>query len=394
MSNVSISGAPPRPPSIFASATLRSALWQALALTVTAIVLAWFVNNAMVNLSRANIASGFGFLDRAAGFSIIETPIEYSPASTYGRAFVVGILNGAKIAVLSIILATVIGVTVGVLQLSSHPLASRLATGYVEVLRNIPLLLQLFFWYALLLKLPNVRSAFAPLPGVFLANRGLFVPSVSSDGRFIWVAAAIALSLVAIILLFRRSSRTQKLTGRKPAVMLPSLLILAVMVVGSILIFDVPLDVSVPELKGFNFAGGMLISPEFTALLVGLSLYSASYIAENVRSGILSVGRGQWEAAGAIGLTSIQTLRLVVMPQALRIVIPPMISTYGGIIKSTSLGVAIGYPELISISNTIMNQTGQAVETIGIVMAVFLAINILLAAFLNWFNARLAYRER
>jgi len=391
-------GSPPAPRPAFSllagGTTLRSALWQALALTVTAIVLGWFGNNAVENLSRANVASGFGFLSHTAGFSIIETPIEYAPDASYGRALMVGLLNGAKVAFLAIVLATVIGTCIGVLRLSSHPVASRLAGAYVELLRNVPLLLQLFFWYAILLKLPAARTALAPLPGMFLSNRGLFLPALTSDGRFWWLVAALLLATLTTVFLSVRATKIQGAKGHRPPVFVPSLLVFTALSVGAVLVFDIPFGLSVPELRGFNFSGGMVISPEFTALLIGLSLYSAAYIGETVRSGILSVGKGQWEAASAIGLTDMQRLRLVVMPQALRIIIPPMISSYGGIIKGTSLGVAIGFPELVSVSNTVMNQTGQAVETIGLVMAAFLVINLVIAAFLNWFNGRLAFKGR
>lgn len=375
-------------------ATLRSALWQAFALTATAVIIGWLAQNAIDNLTRANVASGFGFLERTSGFSITETAIAYPQDATYGRALMVGLINGAKVAFLSIFLATVIGVFVGVLRLSSHPVASRLAGSYVELLRNVPLLLQLFFWYAILLKMPPARNAITPLPGTFLSNRGLFIPALTSDYRFWWLVAAAIVSMVLAVGLSVRASRIQDNTGRRPAVLIPALFIFGVLSLAAIYFLKIPFDVSVPELRGFNFAGGMIVSPEFTALLLGLSLYSAAYIAETVRSGILSVGKGQWEAASAIGLSDMKRLRLVVMPQALRIIIPPMISSYGGIIKSTSLGVAIGFPELVSVSNTIMNQTGQAVETIAIVMAAFLCINLIIAAFLNWFNRRLAYKGR
>lgn len=374
--------------------TLRSAIWQAVALTATAIIVGWFVNNAIDNLTRANVASGFGFLERVAGFSITEAPIAYPADATYGRALLVGLVNGAKVAFLSIFFATVIGVFVGILRLSSHPVASRLAGVYVELLRNVPLLLQLFFWYAILLKMPPARDALMPFPGAFLSNRGLFIPSVLSDARFWWLVLAMALSVFVAIILSYRAAKMQANTGKRPPVFLPSALFAVLLAFITVYLFKIPLELSVPHLRGFNFAGGVVISPEFTALLLGLSLYSGAYIAETVRSGILSVGKGQWEAASAIGLSDFKRLRLVVMPQALRIIIPPMISSYGGIIKSTSLGVAIGFPEIVSVSNTVMNQTGQAIETIAIVMAAFLTINLIIAAFLNWFNGRLAYKVR
>jgi general L-amino acid transport system permease protein len=304
--------------------------YQAAALLAALLVAAYVVHNTRVNLEDRRIASGFAFLEREAGFEISESPfLRYSASDTYLSALLVGLGNTLRVSVLGILAATLLGVAIGLFRLSKNFLLRTLAGGYVEFIRNSPLLVQLFFWYALITEgLPAPREALQPLPGVFLTNRGLYFP-------------------------------------------LPG---------------------NVPVLEGFNFSGGMVISPEFAALLVGLSIYTAAFIAEIVRAGVLAVSRGQWEAAFAIGLTRGQTLRRVLLPQALRVIVPPMTSQYLNITKNSSLAVAIGYPDLVSVANTAMNQTGQAIEGVAIIMAVNLTISLSISAFMNWYNARIALR--
>jgi general L-amino acid transport system permease protein len=309
---------------------IRRLAYQAAAL-LAAVLIAWIlVHNTAANLEERRIASGFAFLEREAGFEISESPfLRYSASDTYLRALLVGISNTLRVAVIGILAATLLGVAIGVFRLSKNFLLRTLAAAYVEFVRNSPLLVQLFFWYVLITEaFPAPREALQPLPGVFLTNRGLYFP-------------------------------------------LPG---------------------SAPVLEGFNFAGGMVLTPEFAALLAGLSIYTAAFIAEIVRAGVLSVRRGQWDAALAIGLTRSQALRRVVMPQALRVIIPPAASQYLNITKNSSLAVAIGYPELVSIANTAINQTGQAIEGVAIIMAVYLTISLSISAFMNWYNARIALR--
>ena len=284
----------------------------------------------MANLEERRIASGFGFLGREAGFEIGESAfLRYDASDSYFRALVVGLTNTLAVAIVGIVLATILGTFIGLFRLSKNFLLRTLSAAYVEFIRNVPLLVQLFFWYAVITEgMPGPREALSPLPGVFLSNRGLFFPSFSG----------------------------------------------------------------VPELQGFNFTGGLAVSPEFAALLFGLVTYTAGFIAEIVRAGILAVDRGQGEAAHALGLTRTQTTRLIILPQALRVIIPPMTSQYLNLTKNSSLAVAIGYPDLVSIANTTMNQTGQAIEGIAIIMAVYLTISLSISAFMNWYNARVALR--
>ena len=308
----------------------RRLAYQAAALLVALLALAWLVHNAAANLEARRIASGFSFLGREAGFQISESPfLRYSASDTYLEALFVGLANTLRVSLIGILAATLLGATVGVFRLSKNFLLRTLAAAYVEFIRNSPLLVQLFFWYAVITEgLPAPREALQPLPGVFLTNRGVYFP-------------------------------------------LPG---------------------NVPVLEGFNFSGGMVVTPEFAALLVGLSIYTAAFIAEIVRAGVLAVRRGQWEAAFAIGLTRAQALRRVVMPQALRVIIPPAASQYLNIAKNSSLAVAIGYPDLVAVANTAINQTGQAIEGVAIIMAVYLTISLSISAFMNWYNARIALR--
>lgn len=295
---------------------------------------------------------------------------------------------------LGIVLATVLGVTVGIARLSSNWLIARLAGIYVDTFRNVPLLLQLFFWYAVLSGLPAARNALNPLPGVFLSNRGLKFPLFVWDAAHWWTLAALAAGLAAAWALGRWARRRRESTGRSfPTVWaglglifgLPALVFLAL---------GAPFQPDIPELRGFNFVGGYTLTPEFAALLVGLVVYTATFIAEIVRSGIQSVHYGQTEAALALGLRRGQVLRLVVLPQALRVVVPPLTSQYLNLTKNSSLAVAIGYTDLVSVANTAINQTGQAIEGVAIIMAAFLTISLAISAFMNWYNKKVALMTR
>lgn len=300
-------------------------------MAAAAAALGWFIiSNTAANLEARHIASGFGFLSREAGFEIGESFfLRYNAGDSYARALLVGVTNTLTVAAIGIVLATVLGAAIGLARLARNALLRALGAAYVELLRNVPLLVQLFFWYALITEaLPGPREALSPLPGVFLTNRGIFFPVPGS----------------------------------------------------------------VPELSGFNFAGGTALSPEFAALLIGLATYTAAFIAEIVRAGILAIERGQLDAAYALGLTRWQVTRLVVLPQALRVIVPPLTSQYLNLTKNSSLAVAIGYPDLVSIANTTINQTGQAIEGVAIIMAVYLTVSLSISAFMNWYNARVAFR--
>ena len=355
----------------------------------------WFlVSNTLHNLSIRNISTGFGFLSREAGFAIGESVINYTPADTYSRALSVGLLNTLRAAVIGIVFATILGTIIGIARLSSNWLVARLASIYVEVMRNIPLLLQLFFWYAIISEsFPGPRQAYHPLPGVFLSNRGLIFPTLEGGG-VTWILAGLFLAIVLTVILANWARRRQDRTGQIFPMFRSATLLFILCPVLAWFLSGADLTLSVPQLRGFNFQGGMTLTPEFAALLLGLVIYTAAFIAEVVRSGIQSVSKGQWEAAGALGLGRKLILRLIVLPQALRVIIPPMTSQYLNITKNSSLAVAIGYPDIVSVVNTTLNQTGQAIEGIMIIMAAYLTVSLSISVFMNWYNDRVRLVER
>lgn len=352
--------------------------------------------NASRALEEQGIASGFGFLGHTAGYDIVQTLIPYDESSTYARVLVIGILNTLLVAVIGIVFATVLGFLVGIGQLSSNWLVARLCRAYVETLRNLPLLLQLFFWYfAVLRVLPSPRESFNPVAGVFLNNRGLYLPSPVGEPGFGAVVVVFLLSLLAALWLALEAQDRRVQTGAKVSVLpwIATIVVIPALVVSALVGF--PLTFSIPELSGLNFEGGMFVLPELMALIVALSTYTASYIAEAVRAGIEGVSRGQMEASQALGLSRGQSLRLVIIPQAMRQIIPPLTSQYLNLTKNSSLAVAIAYPDLVSVfAGTALNQTGQAIEIIAITMGVYLTISLLTSAFMNWYNARIALTER
>lgn len=374
---------------------VRSVVYQVVALTLVGLV-GWFlVSNTLHNLSIRNIASGFGFTERESGFAIGESPIAFGPENTYGRAILVGILNTLRVAAVGIILATIIGTVIGIARLSKNWLIARLATVYVEVVRNVPLLLQLFFWYALITEtLPGPRQALNPGLGVFISNRGIKFPTPTDHLAFDLAAIAFLLALVLCFFVARWARRRQDATGLAFPVWRSGIALVIGMPVLGWLIGGAPLELDMPVMRGFNFSGGATLTPEFAALLAGLVIYTAGFIAEVVRAGIQAVNYGQWEAAGAIGLKRGQILRLVVLPQSLRVIIPPMTSQYLNLTKNSSLAVAIGYPDIVSIANTTMNQTGQAIEGIMVIMGVYLSISLSISVFMNWYNKHIALVER
>ena len=390
------SNRPAGPASLLYRPEVRQLVYQAVLLLALALVLWWVANNVAANLRRQNIASGFDFLSRTSGFDVSQSLIEYSNASTYGRAFWVGLLNTLLVAGLGIAFATLIGFMVGIARLSSNWLIARLASAYVEIVRNVPLLLQLFFWYFAVLKnLPSPRQSYVLPGGGFFNVRGLYLPAPLPQPGFDAVLMALVLGIAGAVGLWVWARRRQALTGRQ----FPVLRVAPALILGPPLAAfaaaGAPLTFEYPVLRGFNFQGGLVILPELMALLLGLSIYTASFIAETVRAGIQGVPKGQREAALALGLSNGQTLRLVVIPQALRIIIPPLTSQYLNLTKNSSLGVAIGYPDFVSVfTGTVLNQTGQAVEMIMITMGVFLTLSLLTSLFMNWFNRRMALVER
>lgn len=360
------------------------------------VLLGWYlVTNVLENLARQNIATGFSFLDREASFAIGESLIAYSPANSYSHALLVGFLNTIKVAVLGIVLATILGTIIGIARLSSNFLVAKLASAFVEIIRNIPVLLQLFFWYAVIGEsLPNPRQALNPIPGVFLSNRGMKFPALADDPIWIWVGLSILVAIAGVWFLARWARKRQEATGQQFPIVLASIGVLIAVPVLTWLAGGAPTALDLPELQGFNFRGGTNISPEFAALLVGLTVYTSSFIAEIVRSGIRAVNWGQTEAAAALGLHRGTILRLVVLPQALRIIVPPTTSQYLNLTKNSSLAVAIGYPDLVSVANTTLNQTGQAIEAVAIMMTVYLTISLGISLFMNWYNKHIALVER
>ncbi len=375
--------------------TVRAVFYQVLVVGIVVAVGWYLIHNTLDNLSRRSIATGFGFLEREASFGIGESLIDYSPRDTYGRAFLVGVLNTLKVSVIGIILATVLGTLIGVARLSSNWLIAKIASTYVEIVRNIPPLLQLFFWYAIVSdSMPPVRQALNPIPGVFLSQRGLFVPVPVADPVWAEMGFALALAVIVAIFVHRWAKTRQARTGLPFPTGLTTLGLVIVFPLIAYIAGGAPTALDVPQLAGFNFRGGSVISPEFFAILTGLTVYTAAFIAEVVRSGIIAVNWGQTEAARALGLNSGRTLRLVVLPQALRVIVPPLTSQYLNLTKNSSLALAIGYPDLVSIANTTLNQTGQAIEGVAMIMGTYLTISLGISIFMNWYNKRIALVER
>jgi general L-amino acid transport system permease protein len=324
---------------------------------------------------------------------IADAWLAYSPKNTYLRAFIVGLVNTLRVAVIGIMLATVLGTVIGIARLSSNWLLSRLAAVYVEVLRDLPLLLQLLFWYVLMQGLPAARAAWMPIDGVYFSNRGLVLPWIPIEEGNLWVILTAAVGLIVLVALRRRLLALQLLDGR-PRRLWPYALLVAGLPALASWALDVSWSIAMPELRGFNFVGGLTLSPEYFALLVALVTYTSAFIAEIVRSGIQAVHGGQWDAAMALGLRRSFVLQHIVMPQALRVIIPPMTSQFLNLTKNSSLAVAVGYQDIVSIANTTLNQTGQAIEAIALIMLVFLTISLGISLFMNWYNARIALVER
>ena len=374
---------------------VRSVAFQLAIVAVVVAIVAFFASNASENLRRQGIPVGFGFLTREAAFEIGNKLIPYSPSDSYGWALVVGLVNTLVVSAVGIVLATLLGFVIGLARLSTNWLVSRLALIYVEFFRNTPLILQLFVWWDVLrISAPPDREAWRPLPGVFISLRGVTFPVPIYQTVYAWAGIAALAGAVAAILFSRWSARRRERTGQG----LPSFWIgLALVLMPPILVFlagGAPLELDVPKLLRFGFSGGETITPEFAALLFGLIVYTAAYIGEIVRGGIQAVSRGQLEAARALGLTRGQMLRLVVIPQAVRVIMPPLTSEYLNLIKNSSLAVAIGFADFNSIGNTIINQTGQAIEGYAIIAAVYLLINIPTSLLMNLYNRYMALVER
>lgn len=386
----------PGRPSLMSNPRVRAIIFQALVLGAVFALLGYIFHNTVSNLEQRGISTGFGFLDREAGFGIIQSLIPYTPSSTYGRTFLVGLVNTLLVSVMGIVLATLVGVVVGIGRLSKNWLIARLAGIYIETFRNIPLLLQVLFWYfAVLQALPAPRQSLSIGEWAFLNIRGVYLPGPVPGTGFGYVVLSLLVAIVLVVWLARWAHRRQLRTGQPFHTVYVSLALLVGLPALSFVLLGMPLTWSLPSLHGFNFTGGITMIPELTALLLALTIYTASSIAEIVRSGILAVSHGQTEAARSLGLNPGNTTRLVVLPQALRVIIPPLTSQYLNLVKNSSLATAIGYPDLVNVfAGTTLNQTGQAVVIIGMTMAVYLTLSLLISLFMNWYNQRVALIER
>ncbi|CAI8865842.1 amino acid ABC transporter permease [Pseudomonas fluorescens] len=376
----------------------RVRAWLFQIITVVAVVaMGWYLfDNTQTNLQHRGITSGFDFLERSAGFGIAQHLISYTEANSYARVFVIGLLNTLLVTFIGVILATLLGFIIGVARLSPNWIISKLATVYVEVFRNIPPLLQILFWYfAVFLTMPGPRNSHNFGDTFFVSSRGLNMPAAQMADGFWAFFISVVLAIVAIVLMCRWANKRFEDTGVPFHKFWTGLAILLVIPTLCALIFGAPLHWEMPQLKGFNFVGGWVLIPELLALTLALTVYTAAFIAEIVRSGIKSVSHGQTEAARSLGLRNGPTLRKVIIPQALRVIIPPLTSQYLNLAKNSSLAAGIGYPEMVSLfAGTVLNQTGQAIEVIAITMSVYLAISISISLLMNWYNKRIALIER
>ena len=378
-------------------AKYRAVAFQIIVVALLIALIAFIAYNTQHNLEKRGIASGFGFLDSTAGFDIAFSLIGWEPTNTHLDVFVVGALNTFLIAVSGIIFATILGFLVAILRLSKNWLVSRIAAGYIETIRNVPLLLQILFWYeaVILLSMPNVRQAISVFDAFFLSNRGVYTPVPVFEPSANAILIAFIGGVVATVAIARWAKKRQDATGQQ----------FPVLWVGSGLIFGLPVLVATvlgfpwtwdyPALTGLNFRGGFVLPPEFIALFLALTLYTAAFIGETVRAGIQSVSHGQTEAASSLGLKPGLTMRKIIVPQALRVIIPPLTSQYLNLTKNSSLGIAAAYPDIVSVfAGTSLNQTGQAIEIIAITMTFYLTLSLLTSVFMNWFNRRIALVER
>ncbi len=383
-------------PSFFNNPRNRSVLYQLLLLAGLAYFLLTIVGNTLANLEALGIKSGFDFLGDTAGFDILMTLISFEPSDTYGRTFIVGLLNTLLVSALGIIVATVLGFFIGIARLSQNWLLNRLAMAYVELFRNIPLLLQIYFWYfAVLAALPDARESLSIGEAIFLNVRGLYFPALVGGSGSWLVHASIVVAIIAIFVLRHWAKKRQNLTGEQFPMFWASLGIFFGLPFLALLVTGFPFTLDYPEFSSFNFSGGINLIPELMALTLALSIYTASFIGEAVRAGVQSVAHGQTEAARSLGLREGRILMLIIVPQAMRVIIPQLNSQYQNLIKNSTLATAIGYPELFSVfAGTTLNQTGQAIEIMSMTMAVYLLVNLLVSFVMNVVNAKVALVER
>lgn len=374
---------------------IRAIVYQIVALTVVVILGYYLFSNTAENLKRQAIATGFGFLQKEASFDIGEAVISYSPADKYLKALFVGALNTVKVAFIGIILTIILGTFIGIARISKNWLVAKIAAGYIELFQDIPILLQLFFWYSLFCEiLPPPKMAIKLSSYLFVSNRGLVTAFPEWNAAFQWIIIALVIAIFLSVIIGRLAKRHQEKTGH----IFPVFSISTGLIIGLPIIAwraaGAPFRISIPELVGFNYQGGLSLSPEFTSLLLGLVLYTAAFVAEIVRAGIQAINVGQTEAAMSLGLRPAQVLRLVILPQALRVIIPPLTNQMLNLTKNSSLAVAIGFPDFVSVASTTINQTGQAIEGILLIMAVYLFFSLVTSLFMNWYNKKKALIER
>ncbi|MFY2738578.1 amino acid ABC transporter permease [Pseudocitrobacter faecalis] len=380
----------------FSNPTVRAWLFQIIAVVTLVAIAIYLIHNTITNLNNRGITSGFAFLDRSAGFGIVQHLIDYQQGDTYGRVFLVGLLNTLLVSALCIVFASILGFFLGLARLSDNWLLRKLSTIYIETFRNIPPLLQIFFWYfAVLRNLPGPRQAVNAFDLLFLSNRGLYIPAPQLGEGLLAFLAAIIVAIAVSIGLYRYNTLRQIKTGQLRRTWHAALALIVGLPLLAHGLFGAALHWDVPELRGFNFRGGMALIPELAALTLALSVYTSAFIAEIIRAGIQAVPYGQHEAARSLGLPNPVTLRQVIIPQALRVIIPPLTSQYLNIVKNSSLAAAIGYPDMVSLfAGTVLNQTGQAIETIAITMSVYLIISLTISLLMNLYNRRIALVER
>ena len=373
----------------------RAIFFQFITLCMVGLLAYYLIHNTLHNLKKQNIATGLGFLHKTSSFEIGESLISYSAANSYGRALIVGALNTLYVSSIGIIITIILGTFIGVARLSTNWLVSKLAAIYIEVFQDIPVLLQLFFWYSLFYTtLPTPRHALHPLPGLILCNRGVTFTVLKANPAYHYMAIAFLVGCGIVYLIRRWAKKRRDQTGRLFPVFRVSLGVLVALPLATWWLAGAPTALNVPKLVGFNFTGGMTFSPEFISLLLGLVLYTAAFVAEVVRAGIQSVSKGQTEAAMALGLRPGMVLNLVILPQALRVIIPPLTSQMLNLTKNSTLAVAIGYPDFVSVANTTINQTGQAIEGVALIMVLYLIFSLLTSAIMNWYNKKAALVER
>jgi len=374
----------------------RGLVAQALVVLAAASVVFYLVQNMLVNLARLGVPISFGFLGNVAGFPVSMSLIPLDLDSTNASVLVAGILNTVFASVIIVVVATILGFIIGIMRLSTNFLIARIAAAYIEILRNIPLLVQLLFWYfGVLQLLPRANASLVYFDAVALNVRGLFMPRPIFDAGAVWIAVALGVAALVAIFVFRWAHRRQILTGKQFPTTTTAILLLLVLPTLAGLLAGSPVHWEMPKFEGFNFNGGIAIVPELIALVLGLGIYTSAFIAEIVRGGILAVSHGQTEAAHALGLPAKLTLRLVIIPQALRVIIPPLTSQYLNILKNSTLAVAVGYPDFVSLfTGTVLNQTGRAVEIVGMTMAFYLTISLAISLLMNIYNRRAALAER